>query len=157
MKTRATSRALVLATAGGLVTASLMGAASAKGQPTHLKRTHLTIKSATTRQSPTSNKYKATITGTLRSHHTGVANEPVTVNMRSNSSKKWTPAPQTGTTDQNGKVVITLTQSNTREQYQLVFAGDTANNYKGSHSGTITVNALRSTTTDAPTSDAPTS
>ncbi len=142
MMTRAMTRTAVLATTAGLVTASLMGAASATGQTA--QRTHLTIKSAHVRVTKT-DKFKATITGTLRSHHAGVANEVVGVNERKAGTTKWTATGQTGTTDSNGKVVITLTQSTVREQYQLVFAGDTTStpNYKASHSGTITVNAAK--------------
>jgi len=146
MMSRALSRTAVLATTAGLATASLMGAASAKGQPTHLSRTHLTIKSASVRVTQT-DKYKATITGTLRSHHAGVANETITLNERHNSSHAWAATGQTATTDANGKVVITLTQTNVREQYQLVFAGDTTSTpgYKASHSGVVTVNASNAT------------
>lgn len=141
MQSRLLSRSAVILTAAGLVTASVMGAASAKGKPAHLQHTHLTIKSTWSHQTK-SGKFKETITGALRSHHQGVANEVVGLNERKNSSKKWTATGYTATTGDDGKVVITLVQSNVREQYQLVFAGDTT--YHKSHSGTVTVNAAKS-------------
>jgi hypothetical protein len=141
MTSRFLSRSVVIATSAGLVTASLMGAASAKGKPAHLSHTHLTVKSAKVHATPHGN-YKATLTGTLRSHHTGVAGEVISVRERHNSSKSWTDTGVTATTDSDGKVVVALVQGTVREQYQLVFAGDST--YKKSHSGTTTVNAAKS-------------
>jgi len=139
MTSRVLSRITVVAATTGLVSAGLLGAATAN---THSSRaaTHLTIKSAKIRVTKT-DKYKATVTGTLRSHRAPVAGETIGINERKNGVKKWTATSATATTDANGKVVISLIQTNAKEQYQLVFAGDSS--YRKSHSGAVTVNKAK--------------
>jgi hypothetical protein len=141
MTSRVLSRTAVVIATTGLVSAGLLGAAGAKPTP-QLAKTHLTIKSAWLKVNA-NDKYKATITGKLRSHHAPVAGETVGVNERQAGKSKWTATTNSGTTDTNGVVVIHLTQTDQNEQYQLVFAGDSANNLKKSHSGTVTLHKAR--------------
>ena len=139
MTSRVLSRTTVVIATTGLVSAGLLGAAGATAH-TGPAATHLTIKSAKIRVNQ-NDKYKATITGTLRSHRSPVANEVIGVNERKAGVKKWTDSGVTGTTDDNGKVVIALVQTDKKEQYELVFAGDSS--YKKSHSGAVTVNKAK--------------
>jgi len=140
MTSRVLSRITVVAATTGLVSAGLLGAATANTHSSRPAATHLTIKSAKIRVTKT-DKYKATVTGTLRSHRAPVAGETVGINERKNGVKKWTATGATATTDPNGKVVIALIQTNAKEQYQLVFAGDSS--YRKSHSGAVTVNKAK--------------
>jgi hypothetical protein len=140
MTSRVLSRTTAVIATTGLVSAGLLGVAAAKPHPGKLAATHLTIKSAKTRVTK-NDKFKATVTGTLRSHKAPVANEVVGINERKNGVKKWTDTGLSATTDANGKVVIALVQTNAKEQYQLAFAGDST--YRKSHSGAITVNKAK--------------
>lgn len=132
------TRALVAATAVGAVTGLTATAVAAPvPQP---KTTTLTIRAVNAPDK--GDHYKATIAGKLRSHQKPVSDETVTLNERKNGVKAWTPTGDSATTDSNGKVTFTLTQTTATEQYQLVFAGDTT--YKHSKSGTITVRRTKS-------------
>jgi hypothetical protein len=146
MTSRVLSRTTVVIATTGLVSAGLLGAAGAKPAQTQLAKTHLTIKSASIRVNKV-DKYKATINGKLRSHKAGVADEVVGLNERKAGKTKWTATGLTATTDANGAVSFTLTQTNEREQYQLSFAGDST--YKKSHSGSVTVNKATAPHTNA--------
>lgn len=146
MTSRVLSRTMAVIATTGLVSAGMLGVATAKGHPSQLAKTHLTIKSQSIRVNK-NDKYKATITGTLRSHRAPVANEMIGINERDKGTKKWTATGTTATTDGNGKVVISLVQTDQKEQYQLVFAGDAT--YKKSHSGTVTVNKAKAPHTKA--------
>jgi len=146
MTSRVLSRTTVVIATTGLVSAGLFGAAGAKPTHTQLAKTHLTIKSASIRVNKV-DKYKATITGKLRSHKAPVTDAVIGINERQAGKTKWTATGVTATTDADGKVSITLTQTDQREQYQLTFAGDST--YKKSHSGAVTVNKATAPHTNA--------
>lgn len=108
--------------------------------------THLTLKA--TKETPKgAHSVKATVVGTLRARHAGVAGEPVELYERKGSGKAWTDTGSSQTTDENGKATFTFTQSTVNEQYQLRFAGDPAATppLKKSHSGVIAIHRARST------------
>lgn len=130
----ATRRTAVIGTSVALATAGLLGTAVA-GTHSGLKTTTLTIHAPSTVSA--ASHYKATVTGKLRSHKAALANEVVSLQQRAGKGHAWSDAGQTQTTDANGKVTFTFTQSTTREQYRLSFAGDST--YRKSHSGTVTI------------------
>jgi hypothetical protein len=154
--TSATRRTAVLGASFALASAGLLGTAVAGthgGGHTGLKATTLTVHAPAN----TTSHGRLTVAGKLRSHHTALANESVSLQERSGKGAAWAdsgqPAQTTGT---DGKVSFTLTQGTSKEQYRLFFAGDST--YKKSHSGTVTVRkaAPAPTTTTSP-SPAPTS
>lgn len=137
-------RTAVFGASFALASAGLLGTAVAgtHGPATHLKTTTLTI------HAPSSATGKTTVTGKLRSHHAALANETVSLQHRTGKGQAWTDAANNQTTDANGKVTYTFTQGATREQYRLVFAGDTT--YRKSHSGVITITRTHPAPTTSP-------
>lgn len=133
-----TGRTAVIGASFALASAGLLGTAAA-GTHAHagLQHTHFNIHAPAN----TTGHYKATVNGKLKSHHTGVANESVSLQQRAGKGQSWTDTGLTATTDADGKVSFTLTQSDKKEQYRLSFAGDTT--YRKSHSGTVTVTRVK--------------
>lgn len=152
--TRSIARLAVVGTAAVSLAAAaapaLAGAPTTHSSSTRAVRTTLTIKApkATTTKGP---KYKATVDGTLRARHKAVAGEAIELFERKGSGKAWTDTTQSQTTDANGKVTFTFTQTSTNEQYQLRFAGDTAATppLKKSHSGTVSIRKAKTSSTSS--------
>jgi hypothetical protein len=148
--TRSIAR-LTIAGAGALALAATAAPALAGTHPTHPAKTRATTTALTIKatNNPTSaDHYKATVVGTLRDQGNGrAANEPVALFERKGSGKAWTDTTQSQTTDANGKVTFTFTQTATNEQYQLRFAGDSTTTpaLKKSKSGVISIHSARST------------
>ncbi|MGN6472794.1 MAG: hypothetical protein ACTHK4_03970 [Mycobacteriales bacterium] len=153
--TSAARRVAVIGSSLTLASAAVLGTAvagtgghghgpkSSHGHTGKLVHTHLTV------HAPATNGTRSNVVGTLRAHHTGVANETISVVQRSAADHTWTATGQTATTDADGHVTVALTQQPTTVQYRLVFAGDTA--YRKSHSGTITIAAATPAPTSSPT------
>jgi hypothetical protein len=116
--------------------------ASAHGSaPTKLTHTALTLK-ATQQKVTKSDKFKATVVAKLHARHAGVANETVSLQLRTKgTTAKWTDTGTTGTTATDGTVSFTFTQAAANAQYRVTIAGDTT--YAPSHSGTITIHRLK--------------
>ena len=95
--------------------------------------TSLTISAAHGTVKP---RTKDRITGMLRSGRTGLTNQHVTLRERKYGTKKWTVL-TSGTTGTGGRVTFSITPPNSKEQYELVYAGTTR--YFGSHSGVTTI------------------
>lgn len=143
-------RTAVIGASFALASAGLLGTAAAgtHGQGhghSGLQKTHLTVHAPAN----TTGHYKATVNGALRSHHAGVASESVSLQQRTGKGKSWTDSGLSATTDANGKVSFSLTQSDKKEQYRLSFAGDST--YRKSHSGTVTVTRVKPAPTPTPT------
>jgi len=136
--------AVSLAATAAPAVAGARPAGTHPSQHNHAVSTTLTIRA--TKNPVKGDHYKASVTGTLRARHKAVAGEPVELFERKGSGKTWTDAGSSQTTDANGHVVFSFTQSSTNEQYQLRFAGDTTATppLKKSHSGTISVHRARS-------------
>jgi hypothetical protein len=129
--------AILCATAFSLAV-SAPALASAHTQLTH---TALTLK-ATQEKVTKTDKFKATVVAKLRAQHVGVANETVSLQLRTKgTTPKWTDTGTTGTTATDGTVSFTFVQGATKAQYRVAFAGDTT--YAASHSGTITIHRLK--------------
>lgn len=153
--TSATRRAAVIGSSFALASAGVLGAAVAgaaghghgpsgtHGHSGKLVHTHLTV------HAPAVDGSRSTAVGKLRSHHTGIADETISVVERTATDHAWTATGQTATTDANGQVTVVLSQQANQVQYRLVFAGDST--YRGSHSGTITVSAAAPAPTSTPT------
>jgi hypothetical protein len=106
-----------------------------------LKHTALTLK-ATQEKVTKNDKFKATVLAKLRAGHAGVANETVSLQLRTKgTTPKWTDTGVTGTTATDGTVSFTFTQGATKQQYRVSFAGDST--YAPSHSGTTTIHRLK--------------
>ena len=142
-----TRRVAVIGTSVALASAGLLGTAAAgpHGHDGALKNTNLTVHAPAN----TTGHYKATVGGKLRSHHNPVANESVSLQHRDSAGQHWSDSGQTATTDADGKVSFSLTQTDKKEQYRLSFAGDAT--YRKSHSGTVTVTRVKPTPTPTPT------
>ena len=114
--------------------------ASAHG---HTGLTHTAITLKATQEKVTKNdKFKATVVAKLRARNAGLASETVSLQLRTKgTTAKWTDTGMTGTTATNGSVSFTFTQSSTKQQYRVSFAGDST--YAASHSGTITIKRLK--------------
>jgi hypothetical protein len=133
-------RTAVIGASFALATSGLIGTALAGdhgNSGAKLQHTHLTVHAPAN----TTGHYKATVNGKLRSHKAGVAGETVSLQQRDNANKSWADSGQTATTDTDGKVSFSLTQTDKTEQYRLVFAGD--DTYKKSHSGTVSVRRVK--------------
>jgi hypothetical protein len=102
--------------------------------------THLTLKATQERVNKNS-KFKATVVAKLRSHKAAVAGETVDLQQRGKPGKTWNDTGITGTTGTDGTASFTFTQAQDKQQYRVVFAGDTS--YAKSHSGAITINRLK--------------
>jgi len=103
---------------------------------TAAKPTSLTLKASHTSVAP---KAKDTLTATLRSGRTAVANESVKLEKRAAGAKSWTlvSAKTTNAKGQTSWSVVPGTKKGQKEQYELVFSGNKS--YKASHSSIITV------------------
>jgi hypothetical protein len=124
---------------GGFAGVAAANNGGGHGKPTsHLTHTHLTLRATQTRVTK-NDKFKASVVGTLRAHHAALANETVALDQRQ-QGHTWVDTGQSATTDANGQVTFTFTQSATKQQYRLVFAGDAT--YAHSHSGTITIRKM---------------
>jgi hypothetical protein len=144
-----TRRTAVIGASIVLASAGVAGTAAAGTHaPSGLQHTHLNVHAPAN----TTGHYKATVGGKLKSHHTGVANESVSLQQRTGKGQSWTDTGITATTDADGKVSFTLTQSDKKEQYRLSFAGDST--YRKSHSGTVTVTRVKPAPTPTPTESA---
>jgi hypothetical protein len=119
------------------------GASHQASKKTHLAHTHLTLH-ATQEKVTKNDKFKATVVAKLRSHKDGLAGEPVELFQRAKGATKWVDTSTGGTTDSNGAATFAFVQSESKQQYRVVFAGDST--YKGSHSGTITIKRSKATT-----------
>jgi hypothetical protein len=97
------------------------------------RTTSLSIAAAHTTVKP---KTRDTISGVLRSGSTGLANQIVTLRERKYGTTKWIVV-TSHTTGTGGKVSFSVLPPNSKEQYQLGFAGTLR--YFPSHSGTVTV------------------
>ena len=97
------------------------------------RSTALTIAAAHATVKP---KTHDTITGMLKSGTTGLVGFNVTLRERKAGTTKWT-ALTTKATTTGGKVSFSVLPPNSKEQYQLNFAGTTR--YFPSHSGVVTV------------------
>lgn len=124
---------------------ALAGPATASGhsgKSPKLTHTHLTLK-ATQERVTKNDKFKASVVAKLRAKKAGLSDETVGLSQRADGATKWLATGQTGTTAADGTVAFTFTQGVTKEQYRVVFAGDST--YHASHSGTITIKKLKST------------
>jgi hypothetical protein len=112
------------------------GASHDASKKPHLANTHLTLRA--TQQKVTKNdKFKATVVAKLRSHKNGLAGENVELFQHAKGATKWVDTSTGGTTDSNGAVTFSFVQTESKQQYRVVFAGDST--YQRSHSGTITI------------------
>lgn len=141
---RLTTSAVTAGTLAALSLCGLSNAALAAGQapdkPGHLTHTHLTLK-ATKEKVTRDHSFKATVAARLRAKHAPLAGEPVSLQERQKGAS-WSNTGTTATTDADGSASFSFVQSDKKEQYRVVFAGDTA--YRHSHSGTITITRLKS-------------
>ena len=116
------------ALAAGLTAAPALAAGA---QPTSL-----TLKAA---KSSVAHNQKTTLTGTLKSGATFVSGAPVVLEKRAAGAKSWSTV-TTKTTNSKGAVtysVVPGTKKGQKEQYELVFKGNSK--YKASHSAVITI------------------
>ncbi|HVY10434.1 MAG TPA: hypothetical protein VHB18_09840 [Mycobacteriales bacterium] len=151
-RTAVIGSSVVLASAGLLGTAVAAGHGNGHGHghgagAAKLQSTHLTVR-ATHAKVGKANDFKASIVGKLRSHKDGLAGETVSVEQRTGKGNVWTDAGQSATTDADGKVTFAFVQSDKKEQYRLVFAGDST--YRKSHSGTVTITRTKVKPTPTP-------
>jgi hypothetical protein len=117
-------------------------AAGHGGKQPKLTHTHLTLK-ATQAKVAKNDKFKATVVATLRAKKAALPGETVDLAQRiKGAATKWTDTGSTGTTAADGTVTFAFTQSATKQQYRVVFAGDAT--YAASHSGTITIKRANS-------------
>ena len=134
--TRVGSAAAVVVLATGGVMATATAASAAKGHHPKLAPTTLSIKNKPIAHG----KHHAdALTGVLRSHRKGVANETITLDSRTGKKPRWTVV-TTGTTGADGSVTFTVAPT-ARTQYKMVFAGDST--YRKSHSNVITLKAVK--------------
>jgi hypothetical protein len=141
-------RTAVIGASFALASSGLIGTAVAGDHGNagaKVARTHLTVHAPAN----TTGHYKATVNGKLRSHKAGVAGETVAQQHRDGKGNNWVDGGQSQTTDADGKVSFTFTQSDKKEQYRLVFAGD--DNYRKSHSGTVTITRVKPAPAPEPT------
>jgi hypothetical protein len=111
------------------------GAGHPVKQP-HLAHTHLTLH-ATQEKVTKNDTFKATVVAKLRSHKQGLADESVELFQRDKGAAKWVDTGSGDTTDSNGAVTFQFVQTESKQQYRVVFGGDST--YQKSHSGTITI------------------
>ena len=120
--------------AAGLVAAPVAAATPSKPK---VHSTAVTLKSAHATTKP---KHKVSITATLKSGHTRVAGETLYLEQRDATTHKFSNPVAIGTTDGSGQVSVPVTPGNhkgKKEQYRVVFQGDSG--YKHSRSGVITI------------------
>jgi hypothetical protein len=118
------------------------GSANHPAKKPHVAHTHLTLRS--TQERVTKNdKFKATVVAKLRSHKQGLAGESVELFQRDKGATKWVDTGSGATTDTDGKATFSFVQSETKQQYRVVFAGDSS--YQKSHSGNITIKRSKAT------------
>lgn len=82
-------------------------------------------------------KFQDTITGTLTAGKVPVAGQKVLLRERKVGARTWTAAGPAEVTGKKGHVTFVVTQANTREQYELVFAAHAG--FAGSHSAIVTI------------------
>lgn len=129
--------ALSMAAVAGPAAASGHGG----GKSPKLTHTHLTLK-ATQEKVTKNDKFKASVVAKLRAKKAGLADETVDLQQHAKGATKWVDTGKTDTTATDGTATFSFTQSATKEQYRVVFAGDAT--YAKSHSGTITIKKLKS-------------
>ncbi len=121
--------------AAGLMAAPAVAAPSAK--PT-VKPTSITLKAAHATTAP---KHKVSLTATLKSGKKRLAGETLYLEKRDASTHKFSdPVAITTPTDANGQTSVPVTPGNKKghkEQYRVVFQGDSA--YNASRSAVITI------------------
>jgi hypothetical protein len=135
MPNRTLSVSIATALAAGLLAGPAVAAGAAK--PTHDKATNILIRAAKSTVAP---KHKTTLTATLKSAKHRLAGEELWLEQRDKGTHKWGAPVDMGTTDSNGQVAVPVTPGNhkgTKEQYRVVFQGDTG--YRASHSSLITI------------------
>ena len=135
----------VAAGTAAALTLAVGPAAFAADHPTkkpHLAHTHLTLH-ATQEKVTKNDKFKATVVAKLRSHKQGLADESVELFQRDKGVHKWTDTGSGATTDSNGAATFQFVQTESKQQYRVVFAGDSS--YQKSHSGAITIKRSKAT------------
>lgn len=143
------SRIATISTLGAVAAFSLVTVASpvsaashnASKKP-HLANTHLTLH-ATQEKVTKNDKFKATVVAKLRSHKNGLDGESVELFQRAKGAAKWVDTSTGGTTDSNGAVTFSFVQTESKQHYRVVFAGDST--YQRSHSGSITIKRSKAT------------
>ena len=111
-----------------------------KAAPTTVKKTAkaTALKIAAAHPTVTAKgKFQDTITGTLTAGTVPVAGQKVLLQERKVGARTWTAAGPAGVTGKKGHVTFVVTQANTREQYELVFAAHSG--FAGSHSAVVTI------------------
>jgi hypothetical protein len=108
----------------------------------HLAHTHLTLR-ATHEKITKNDKFKATVVAKLRAHKQGLANESVELFQRDKGATKWVDTGTGATTDSDGAATFHFVQTESKQQYRVVFAGDPSN--QKSHSGVITIKRSKAT------------
>lgn len=141
---RISTAGLTFGAVTALAVTGTFGAAAASAHPapkgSHQVGTHLTLH-ATKERVTKNQKFKASVVARLRAHKAGLANETVDLQQRQKGATKWVDTGTTGTTDSTGAATFSFVQGQAKEQYRVVFAGDST--YRHSHSGTITITKLR--------------
>jgi glucose/arabinose dehydrogenase len=141
-----TTRAFAAIAAAALMAGGITAAATAAGAapaakpvaaPTHSPKAKLaaTKLSIANKAIAHGRHHADAITGVLRSHGTGLANEPVTLEARSGVKPRWTVV-ATETTGTGGTVTFTVSPK-VKTQFKLVFAGTSS--YRKSASNVITL------------------
>ena len=130
----------------GVIAAPAMAAAqhAGKTKPAHNKATSVLLKAAKTSVAP---KHKTALTATLKSGKHRLAGEELWLEKRDAGTHKFGSPVDIGATDSDGKVTLPVVPGNHKghkEQYRVVFQGDSG--WKASHSAVVTV------TVSAPTS-----
>jgi hypothetical protein len=126
----------VLPLAAALATGAV-AAPSVAAKPTHDKSTNVLLRAARSTVAP---KHKVSLTATLKSAKHRLAGEELWLEKRDAGTHKFGNPVDIGTTDSNGQVTVPVVPGNhkgAKEQYRVVFQGDTG--YKASHSSVITV------------------
>jgi hypothetical protein len=133
---------------GAAAALSLMAVATpafAGDHPTkkpHLTHTHLTLH-ATQEKVTKNDKFKATVVAKLRAHKQGLAGESVELFQRDKGATKWVDTGTGATTDSDGAATFKFVQTESKQKYRVVFAGDASN--QKSHSGVITIKRSKAT------------
>jgi hypothetical protein len=120
-----------LATGGVLATAGAANAAAGHGHAKLYTTLHISNKVIAR-----NHHHADAVTGVLKSHRKGLADETITLEGRAGVHKKWVVI-ATGTTGSNGSVTFTIGLPTKTAQAELVFAGDST--YRKSHSNVITL------------------
>jgi hypothetical protein len=120
--------------------ASVGTAAAGSGKSDQLAHTHLTLK-ATHSKVTKNDKFKAGVVAKLRAHKAPLAGEAVELYQRDKGATKWVDTGIGSTTAPDGTASFTFLQSESKQQYRVVFAGD--GTYQRSHSGSITIHKTK--------------